>query len=770
MAISNSLISGLSSGIDWSTMVDQLIAIDHKRVDLISNKKSDYETQLTEWQSFNTKLLAFKTAADNLKNPEDFGMFKASMTTDSLTVKGSDLMTVTASSTASIGSYQIKVNNLATAEKVRSGSYADASAALGSSYAGDILINDVTLSIDATDTLTSVKNKINTANTGASPTGVTATIIKYGASDYRLTLTSDTTGTAGIDLQNGGAEDILSLFNFSEVVNGVDASFSVDGVPISQSSNTVDDVIAGVSIDLLKADTSTTVTLNINRDIDSIKNKIQDFVNKYNAVASYINTQNSYDATTKKTGGVLFGDGTLASVKSDLTSIITQSVWGVDSQFSIMGLVGINIDTKGQLSIDDTTLTGYLQTNFSDISALFVGQGVTSNSSLAYVGHTQNSKAEEYTVHISTAAMKSTSTASDYTSISGGDDKLMITAGSNVATVNLTDGMTMAQIVDAINTELGAAYTQTLAEGNQLTAGNNPITSETTWNTIDGTTLEDGDMISFSGTSPNGSAITGIYTINNIATDTVQGLLSAIENDFSNNVTASIDTSGRIIVTDKSSGTSQLALNITGPSGRGLDFGSVDKTNPGGETGRYAMDITASADYGNNLVLKYNSYGSNIFTISEDNHRLWNSDQTVNNGKDVAGTINGETATGSGQILTGNAGNANTEGLSVQYSGTDTGDIGTIKLTTGVAELFDRTLFSITDLYEGYVSFKETSLQNSIDNFQTRIDQMEAQLQQKKETMINSFVVMETALNNIQNQSSWLTGQLDAAANGWQSL
>ncbi len=641
MALSTNFISGLSSGIDWSTMVDNLIAVDQKRVDLITSQQSDYQAKLKEWQSFNTKLLALKTAADSLKNPEDFGMFNASMTTDSLTVKGSDLMTVTASQAASIGSYQIKVNNIATAEKLRSVTYADASAALGSSYAGDILINGKTVSIDATDSLTTVQNKINNANTGASPTGVTASIIKYGASDYRLTLNSDTTGAAGIVL--GGAPAILSNFSFSVVVTGADASITVDGVDISQSSNTVDDVITGVSIDLLKADADTTVMLNINRDIDSIKSKIQDFVSKYNDVASYINTQNSYDTTTKKTGGPLFGDGTLFSVKSDLTSVVTESIWGVNSEFSIMGLVGINIDTNGQLSVDDETLTGYLQTNFSDVSALFVGQGVTSSSSLSYIGHTQNSKAGEYAVNITAAATRSTSTSNtEVGGTLGSDETLTITEGSKTADISLTSGMTISEIIDAINT----------------------------------------------------------------------------------------------------------GLNTEG------------------------IGITASNSGSNYLVLTHNSYGSShSFTISETGDLLWTGgDQTVNNGLNVSGTINGEAATGSGQILTGNTDNANTEGLSVKYTGMDAGDIGTIKFTTGVAELFDRTLFSITDPYEGYVSFKESSLQNSIDDSQTRIDQMEAQLLLKKQTMINSFVMMETALNKIQSQSSWLTSQISAAEGGWKAL
>jgi len=771
MTISTSLVSGLSSGIDWATMVDQLISIDHNRVDLVSSQKSEYEAKLAAWQSFNTKLLALKTAAEGLKDIDDFNVYEASTTTDSSTVKGSDLMSVTASSTASIGSYQIIVNNLAVAEKVRSGSYTDITTALGSSYAGDIVINGETVSIEATDTLTSLQNKINNANSGTNPTGVTATIIKFGEIDYRLTLTSDTTGAAGIDLQNGGAPDILSLLNFSEVVNGADASFSVDGVPITQSSNTVDDVIAGVTIDLLKADTETTVTLTVNRDIDAIKNNISSFVSKYNDVASYINTQSSYDTETNSTGGILFGDGTLSSVKTDITSIITQSVWGVSSQFSIMGLVGINIDNEGQLSINDDTLTGYLQTNFNDVKALFVGQGIASNGSLEYINHTRNSAGGEYTVNITAAAARSTSTSN--TAVSGtlgSDETLTITEGTKTANVSLTGSMTISNIIDAINTEFDTVYTQKLAGSTELKEDDNAtsITSDTTWDNIYNTTLENGDVITFSGSSRSGASVTGSYTISN-TTDKVQGLLSAIESAFSSNVTALIDASGRITVTDKESGTSQIALDITEPTGKGLDFGTVLTTNTGGVTGRYAMAITASNNGSGNLVLTHDSYGDSYsFTISEDSDLLWTSgDQTVNNGSDVAGTIGGETATGSGQVLTGNTGNANKEGLSIKCTGTSTGDIGTIKLTIGTADLFNRTLYNITDSYDGYVTFKKTSLQDSIDNFETKIEQMEAQLELKREMMINRFVAMELALDTLKNQSNWLAGQLASAASGW---
>ena len=134
----------------------------------------------------------------------------------------------------------------------------------------------------------------------------------------------------------------------------------------------------------------------------------------------------------------------------------------------------------------------------------------------------------------------------------------------------------------------------------------------------------------------------------------------------------------------------------------------------------------------------------------------------------MAGTINGEAATGSGQMLTGDSGEANVEGLSILYTGSANGtDAGTIKLTFGVAELYDRTLFGITDSVDGYVTNKQESIQDEINRYTTQIDEMEARLARKQETMTNRFVAMEVAMQKIQSQSSWLTGQVEAASNGW---
>ncbi|MBW1802427.1 MAG: flagellar filament capping protein FliD, partial [Deltaproteobacteria bacterium] len=424
--------------------------------------------------------------------------------------------------------------------------------------------------------------------------------------------------------------------------------------------------------------------------------------------------------------------------------------------------------------------------------------------------------------------------------------------------------------------------------------------------------LQNNDVISFSGTDRSGGTVSGSYTISDITTDTVQGLLSAIEDAFSSNVAATIDTSGRIVLTEKNAGESQISLNITEPATRQLDFGTVDVTGgagDGSQEGRYALGITATDDGSGHLVLRNDEYGDSSFTISQDtsdnnydyikytttgnttdstggsvyitgsttwddiygadvadndtitisgtdrdgnaltpgsysltyditdittdtvgnlltrienvfgdagnttpttvnafiqdgkiyveqtgttgsslitltlaankegggNLSLGDFDQNTERdldlglingtvtGQDAAGTIGGESATGTGQVLKGDDGNVNTDGLSIEYTGTsnDT-DAGTITVTLGIAELFERSLYTITDSIDGYLSYKQDSLENSINRFDDRIAEMETRLDQKTEMLINKYVAMEMALNTIQNQSQWLTGQINS--------
>lgn len=124
------------------------------------------------------------------------------------------------------------------------------------------------------------------------------------------------------------------------------------------------------------------------------------------------------------------------------------------------------------------------------------------------------------------------------------------------------------------------------------------ITAATIWQNIHddaglSANLADGDVISFSGSSRAGDPVSGSYTISDIASDTVQGLLAAVEAAFSGQVTASIDASGQIAVTDKIAGQSGIALTFDYTRAHDLDFGVVSTTNPSGQQGYYAAGTIA---------------------------------------------------------------------------------------------------------------------------------------------------------------------------------
>ena len=189
---------------------------------------------------------------------------------------------------------------------------------------------------------------------------------------------------------------------------------------------------------------------------------------------SYIQQQQSYNNDEEETGGILFGDGTLSSVKSDITSTLIQSVWGVSSEYSMMGLVGINLDNEGQLSIDSDKLEGYLKTNFNDVRNLFAANGSTNGGTLEYIHTTRDTEAGEYTVNITTAATQSTSTSNNGTV--GENETLTITDGDKVAEIDLTTDMTLPDIKNAINSEMSKVYTEKLIGDTQLYEGSGGTT------------------------------------------------------------------------------------------------------------------------------------------------------------------------------------------------------------------------------------------------------------------------------------------------------
>ncbi len=158
----------------------------------------------------------------------------------------------------------------------------------------------------------------------------------------------------------------------NELVAAQDADFTIDTLNFTRSSNTVDDAINGVTLNLL--DTGS-VTLTVDQDTDAAISAIQDFVDKYNEAISTIKNESAYDVDTH-TGSPLTTDTLIKRITSDLRSLATDIVSGQPDEFNSLFMIGIEVDKEGVMSITDMgKLEAALENNPDEVESLFNSSG-----------------------------------------------------------------------------------------------------------------------------------------------------------------------------------------------------------------------------------------------------------------------------------------------------------------------------------------------------------------------------------------------------------
>lgn len=200
-------ISGLSSGIQWRDLIDQILKVERARsLDPLTARQTALNRQSTAWTTFQGLVDKVRSTALALRDPTAFDVLSAAASRSA--TSGRDLIAASATAAAAPGSYGVEVLTLARAEKLGGNFVADTSAALGVS--GSFTLNGAAITIAADDSLVGVRDKINAANTGASASGVTATIISTAAGAH-LVLASSATGAAGIEAVDGPGGALQSL-------------------------------------------------------------------------------------------------------------------------------------------------------------------------------------------------------------------------------------------------------------------------------------------------------------------------------------------------------------------------------------------------------------------------------------------------------------------------------------------------------------------------------------------------------------------------------
>ncbi|MDA8589774.1 flagellar filament capping protein FliD [Luminiphilus sp.] len=365
-------VTGTGSGLDIDGLVASLVAAEQVPAEARLNAREANITSLsTSFSSAKSAVSDFEAAANKLALASTFSQFT---TSSSDTTKA----TISAASSASLGSYQLAVTNLASAQTLASGTFTATSDTLGTgtltialgtpSYSGSTYssfsqTSSVDITIDSSNnTLAGVRDAINNANAG-----VNASILKNG-DNYQLLLVSEETGlsksmsisvtgdSVGGDTDNDGLSQLAFNNSGSQLTQyavGANANFSINGLSVSSASNTVTDVIDGVTLNLLSA-TSSAITIDVKTDTDTIVADVQAFVDKYNAYASLFKDLTKYDATTG-TAGALQGDSTARSVMSQIRSELGKSVAGLTGSYTSLADLGISIDKSGVMTFTQST-------------------------------------------------------------------------------------------------------------------------------------------------------------------------------------------------------------------------------------------------------------------------------------------------------------------------------------------------------------------------------------------------------------------------------
>ena len=425
--------SGLGTGIDIQSALDGIMRAKRIPIDRIEQRMAEHDRKIAAFQDLTSLTRNLRDAVDRLRGVPSFDgsrdmfaakqAFATSARTDSQTPSDpTRLVGISVTNAAQAASHTVEVLQLATAHKVASASVSGGlTAALGLS--GSFEVNGQAITVEAAHSLLDLRDRINAANSGANATDVTASIVSLSASEHVLVLTADETGAAaaitaadssGGILQSLGVLDGGGAFQ-NELQTAQNAELTVDGLAttIERSSNTIDDIFAGVTLSLFKAEVGTTITLDVERDLNQVKQAIVDMVGAYNELRRFINQQAVANVPEDDdTGaGVLAGTSALSQIQARLLAAIGAAVDGTAAPFSVLAEIGITFQGAAQtgdplstntLKIDEAKLDEALLNQTDAVRQLFAFELSSSSANVVLVGFDGNTSfsASGYTLNV----------------------------------------------------------------------------------------------------------------------------------------------------------------------------------------------------------------------------------------------------------------------------------------------------------------------------------------------------------------------------------
>jgi flagellar hook-associated protein 2 len=361
---------GLGSGLDVNSIVSQLMALERRPIQQLQSAGSRYETQLSAFGKLQSAMTTLRDAARKLS--------EAASWTPSTVVSSLPLaVSATSSGTTPPGSYSVSVARLAAAQTLSSSrtygaptdTVGDGSLSIelgrwdGAGFTAKAGATPVTVTIPpGAATLENVRDAINRAGAG-----VSASIVN-DASGARLALRSTTTGEANgfrISAVEGGTPGLAELaFDPAAGIAGMtqtqaaaNAQATINGVAVSSATNTLSDVLDGLTLKLGQVTTSA-VDVTADRDTATIRKSITDFATAYNDLVKLSREQTRFDEATQS-AGVLQGDRSAVGLLSQLRGLVGSNS-GASTAFTRLAGVGLEPQSDGTLRVNDSRLDAAL--------------------------------------------------------------------------------------------------------------------------------------------------------------------------------------------------------------------------------------------------------------------------------------------------------------------------------------------------------------------------------------------------------------------------
>lgn len=348
---------GVGSNLDLTTLYNQLEAAEKTKLTSITTQQTNYNAQLSAYGKLQSALTNLQTATAALGKTTTWNSTTVSSTNTAFTA--------TTTSEATAGSYTVNVSQVAKAQVLMSGKIDSNTTKLGETTTNGtrtITITqpgtkdplEITLS-DSDTSLNGIAKAINNSNGN-----VSATVMKASDGDYRLMLTSKTTGTdSDMTVTVTGDDTLQQVIGHDASTNALteqtasqNAKLTVNGVELERSSNIISDALPGVTL-TLKNKSTADETLELTRATEENSKAINDWVTAYNALQStiasvtkYVKVEQGKDQSA--TNGALMGDTNVRSIQSQLRSLLTDVQGGA---YAIISQLGITQDQIGRAHV-----------------------------------------------------------------------------------------------------------------------------------------------------------------------------------------------------------------------------------------------------------------------------------------------------------------------------------------------------------------------------------------------------------------------------------